>query len=33
MEENKLNWGTVAKYSAIAVVVGAAILIIYRRKR
>ncbi len=33
MEENKLNWGTIAKYSAIAVVVGAAVLIIYRRKK
>ena len=33
MEEKKLNWGTIAKYSAIAVVVGAAVLIIYRRKK
>ena len=31
--ENKINWGTIAKYSAIAVVIGAAILIIYKKRK
>jgi hypothetical protein len=30
---NKLDWGTIAKYSAIAVVVGAAILIVYKKRK
>jgi hypothetical protein len=31
--KTQLNWGTIAKYSAIAVVVGAAVLIVYKRRK
>tara|TARA_R100001244_G_C5171163_1_gene131678 strand:- start:6139 stop:6267 length:129 start_codon:yes stop_codon:yes gene_type:complete len=30
-EDNQLDWGTIAKYSAIAIVVGAAIFLVYKK--
>jgi len=31
--DNEMNWGKIAKYSAIALVVGAAIFVVYKKTR